>query len=435
MPQNEDPRKTAVRLLCRLEETSAYSNILLDEYLRRSKLDERDKSFCTALFYGTLERRYTLDMIIRAYSDKPSQKQSAEVRNILRTALYQIIYMDSVPDHAAVDEAVKLAAKERNPAAKGFVNALLRAYLRGERRVSDHADKADALAYEYSAPPQLVNKWLDEYGEKTARSLLSSSIGRPPVTAKVNTLKTTSAQLVELLADEGIRADINAYFDDCINIRGGSPEAAHAFEQGLFHVQDISSRICCSALDAKAGMTVLDICGAPGGKTFTIAELMDNKGRLLSFDLHKKRAGLIAAGAKRLGLDIVTAEENDGKVFCADIPQADAVLCDVPCSGLGVIRRKPEIKYRPLDGYSRLPEAQYKILECSSKYVKIGGVLVYSTCTLSRAENDETVDRFFAENPQFEPSPIAFTGSPRITILPSMYDSDGFFIAKAVRTR
>ncbi len=435
MSEKENPRKTAVKLLCRLEETGAYSNLLLDEHFKRSAMDARDKNFCAALFYGTLERRYTLDEIISVYSDKPNEKRSAVIQNILRTALYQIRYLNGVPDSAAVNEAVKLAAKERNPAAKGFVNALLRAYLRNDKSFGEYRDKARQLAFEYSAPPELVQKWLDEYGADSTRAILSSSLGSPPVTAKVNTLRIEPSKLVKKLKEEGCEARINKYFDDCLDIRVASPESTESFRSGLFHVQDISCRICCGALGAKPDMTVLDMCGSPGGKAFTIAEIMENSGRLLSFDLHKNRVRLIKSGAQRLGLDIITADENDAKLFNSSLPPADAVLCDVPCSGLGVIRRKPEIKYKGLEEFARLPQIQYEILDCSARYVKAGGTLVYSTCTLSRAENDEVMDKFFALHPEFSPAKIAFVNSERASITPDMFDSDGFFIAKAVRTR
>lgn len=434
----ENARKTAVKLLCRIDGSSSYSNILLDEHFSRSQLDAQGKKFCAALFYGTLERRLTLDEIIKSYSAKPADKLNPEVRNILRTALYQILYMNSVPESAAVNEAVKLAAKNRNPAVKGYVNGLLRAFLRADKKLPQQKDPLEKLAFEYSCPLPLVKKWAQEYGRQTAEQMLATSLGRPPVTAMVNTTLTTPEALCEELRAEGFGAEVNAHFADCVNIAGASPESAEAFKKGLFHVQDISSRICCGALGAQAGETVLDLCAAPGGKSFTIAELMGGRGELMAFDLHKNRVRLIAGGAKRLGLGCITAAENDAKAFNESLPMADRVLCDVPCSGLGVIRRKPEIKYKDLAEFDRLPEVQYKILETSAGYVKQGGVLQYSTCTLSRAENDEVADRFLRGHPEFEPAPLGeaakqFGGECRLTVLPSYFDSDGFFIAKFVR--
>ncbi len=436
----ENPRRTAVKLLCRIESGNAFSNILLDEHFKRSRMDALDKKFCTALFYGTLERRLTLDMVIAANSSKPADKLSLEVRNILRTALYQLLYMDSVPESAAVNEAVKLASGGRNPAVKGYVNGLLRAFIRGGKVIPEPEGLAEKLSVVYSCPLPLVKKWIAELGEKNTESLLASSLGRPPVTVKVNTLRTTSGELVKALSDEGCTASVNRYFGDCLDLVGMAPESTKTYREGLFHVQDISSRLCCKAVDARPGMTVLDLCAAPGGKTFTIAEDMQNEGRVIACDLHENRVRLIKSAAQVKGLDIIETRVNDGKVFSLDMPEADRVLCDVPCSGFGVIRRKPEIKYKDLAEFDRLPEIQFDILETSSRYVKKGGILVYSTCTLSDAENRDNVLKFLSGHPEFEPAPLwndlgAFDGETVLSVLPSYFGSDGFFIAKFKRVQ
>lgn len=428
-------RKAAERLLTKLDENSAYSNILLDKELDKYKLDERDKHFATALFYGCIERRLTLDSIIDRRLVRRADKLSNEVRNILRCGIYQLLYMDSVPDHTAVDESVKLVNTKKNPALPGFVNGLLRGFVRDGKAIPEGGNDAEKLMYEYSCPMWLVDKWVDEYGITTAKEMLRSSVGRAPVTARVNTTKVTSDKLCEQLRSEGIDCEPASFPEGCIKILGGSPENTLAYKQGLFHVQDISSQLCCKALDPQAGMTVLDVCSAPGGKSFTIAELMENKGSLLAFDLHENRVRLIRSGAARLGLDIISAQPNDAKKLREDMPEADRVLCDVPCSGLGVIRRKPEIKYKSPEEFARLPDIQYDILSVSSGYVRQGGVLVYSTCTLSRAENDDVVDRFLSEHNDFAPAPIggAFGEEFKASITPGRFDSDGFFIAKLIR--
>ena len=435
----ENPRYTAVKLLGRIESGGAYSNILLDEHFAKSNMDKQDKSFCTALFYGTLERKLTLDAVIAEYSTAPSNKLSTDVRNILRTALYQLLYMNSVPDRAAVDEAVKLAYKSRNPAVKGYVNGLLRSFLRADKELPEPKGLAERLSLVYSCPLPLVKKWIDELGEKNTMVLLGSSLGRPPVTVRTNTTRIAPDALAKKLTEEGFKVSKNAHIQEALEIGGGAVEASACYKDGLMHVQDISCMLCCKALDVRPGMTVLDLCSAPGGKSFTLAEMMDNDGRLLAFDLHEKRARLVASGAERLGLSIIEASSNDAKVLNAKMPMADRVLCDVPCSGLGVIRRKPEIKYKDLTDFDKLPEIQYDILDVSSRYVKSGGLIVYSTCTLSDAENTQVVNKFLDKHTDFEPVPLwndvgKFDGEKMLSVLPSYFGSDGFFIAKMKRT-
>lgn len=430
-------RRFAVRLLTRMDKDSSYSNLLLDEALSRSQLGEQDKAFAAALFYGTLERSYTLDRIISSRLKNPKDKLSEEVRNILRTGLYQLLYMDSVPDSAAVDESVKLAKKARNPAAAGFVNAMLRGFIRDGKQLPEAKSETEALSLEYSCPVELTAKWLLEYGREVTEIMLAASLGQAPVTARANTLKAPLQDIIAQLQKDGFGVSAVPQIADCLKICGQGIERSRAYRLGLIHVQDISCQLCCLALGAQPGDTVLDICSAPGGKAFTAAEMMKNTGRILAFDLHENRARLIRKGAERLGLDCITAGVNNGKEFSDEMPLADRVLCDVPCSGLGVIRRKPEIKYKPLSDFDRLPQVQYEILSTSARYVKEGGVLVYSTCTLSKAENEGVAGRFLSVHPEFERGelPEILGGGFETTITPDRFDSDGFYIAVMRRMR
>ena len=430
-------RAFAVKLLTKMDKSSAYSNLLLDDALSRSAFDDREKRFVSALFYGTLERRYTLDAVITAHLRNPMDKLSGEVLSILRTGLYQLLYMDSVPDNAAVDESVKLAKHLRNPALAGFVNGLLRSFIREGKKLPEFKNHTEKLSVEFSSPLWLTEKWISEYGEKTALAMLSSSLGRAPVTVKANTLKMPLKEIIRQLEEDGFAVSAVDTVRDALEVSGGSIEKSRAYKAGLVHVQDISCMLCCEALAPQENDTVIDICSAPGGKAFTSAELMSNKGRILAFDLHKNRVSLIRNGAERLGLTIIEADVNDGKSFNPDFPLADKVLCDVPCSGLGVIRRKPEIKFKSPDEFVRLPEIQYDILSVSSRYVKTGGRIVYSTCTLSRAENDEVADRFLREHPDFTEGklPEVLGEGHKVTITPERFGSDGFFIAVFIRKR
>lgn len=431
-----DARLTAAKLLLKLESSGSYSNILLDGALSEQGLSERDKAFAAALFYGVTERRMTLDFIIGQNSRIPFSKLEKEAVTALRMGFYQLLYMPSVPESAAVNESVKLCRKLKAFGAEGFVNGMLRSFIRNGKKVNFIGlDDIKRLSLEYSCPEWIAAKWLREYGEENAIKAMEASLGAPPLYARVNTTKVSDDELVALLKNEGVKAERNPRLNGCVRLeKAGEIEQLEAFKAGLFHVQDVSSQLCCLTLRPIVNETVIDICAAPGGKTFTMAELMGNNGRLLSLDLYDGRVNLIAEGAKRLGLRIVEAKQNNAVKFSEELPQADRVLCDVPCSGLGVIRRKPEIKYKTEHEFDELPRLQRAILEVSSRYVKVGGTLVYSTCTLSRAENDEVAAAFAEEHPDFLPivQTIPYDGaenSPTRTFFPEKDGGDGFFTA------
>ena len=378
-----DPRLTVVKMLMKMESSEAYSNLLLDHAFNEAELSDRDKAFAAALFYGVLERRLTLDHVIRTNSKIAFEKLDKAAVQILRTGLYQLLYMPSVPESAAVNESVKMCKKLKCFSAQGFVNGMLRSFIRSGKKISYLGISPEKrLSVEYSCPEWLTEKFISEYGMDFAVRALKASVGKPPVYARVNVLRTTTDKVIAELAKQRIKAAPYPGLVNCIRLeKAGDIEKCAPFRQGLFHVQDISSQLCCLTLRPVVNETVLDVCAAPGGKSFTLAELMGNNGKLYSMDLHDMRVGLIEDGAARLGIKIITAMQNDASKFNGALPQADRVLCDVPCSGFGVIRRKPEIKYKPPEEFAGLPEIQYQILETSARYVKSGGTLVYSTCT------------------------------------------------------
>lgn len=430
-----DPRLTVVKMLMKMESSEAYSNLLLDHAFNEAELSDRDKAFAAALFYGVLERRLTLDHVIRTNSKIAFEKLDKAAVQILRTGLYQLLYMPSVPESAAVNESVKMCKKLKCFSAQGFVNGMLRSFIRSGKKISYLGISPEKrLSVEYSCPEWLTEKFISEYGMDFAVRALKASVGKPPVYARVNILRTTTDKVIAELAKHRIKAAPYPGLVNCIRLeKAGDIEKCAPFRQGLFHVQDISSQLCCLTLRPVVNETVLDVCAAPGGKSFTLAELMGNNGKLYSMDLHDMRVGLIEDGAARLGIKIITAMQNDASKFNGALPQADRVLCDVPCSGFGVIRRKPEIKYKPPEEFARLPEIQYQILETSARYVKSGGTLVYSTCTLSRAENDDVADRFAAAHPEFmpivQPVPLSAPGDYKRTYCPDENGGDGFFTA------
>lgn len=437
----QNSRKFTRDLLTAFFENSSYSNILLDNALDKSKLSAQDKKFAANLFYGVIERKITLDAIINKYSKRPAEKLSNDVLQTLRMAVYQILFMDSVPDRAAVFESVKLEKCGKNPAISGYVNGVLRAFLRDGKKIPVLEDKISNLSVKYSCPQWLIEKWIGEYGEDMTLEMLKSSVGAPPVTARLNVLKMPADEIINDITESGVEVKLRSETENCAqlyNVRDIS--RLDVYKKGMFHIQDISSQICCEILDPKPDETVLDVCSAPGGKAFTIAEIMDNQGKVIACDLYEKRVKLITDGAKRLGIDIIEAKVNDATAFSDKIEMADKVLCDVPCSGLGVIRRKPEIKYKNPKDFDGLKDIQRKILDVSSGYLKKGGVLVYSTCTLSRAENDEVIDWFLESHTEFEKGSIKGfsnikSGDYKVTITPNMFNSDGFFIAKLIKKR
>lgn len=436
-----DARLTAAKLLMRMETGSSFSNILLDSALSASDLSERDRAFAAALFYGVMERQITLDYIIGKNSNLPFAKLDRNAVAVLRMGIYQILYMPSVPESAAVNESVKLCKKLKLFHAVGFVNGLLRNFIRNGKQISyEGLSEKERLSVEFSCPERLTEKWLAEYGAENTRKILDASIGAPPVYARVNTTKVSESELVEALKKEGVKAEAFPGLSGCIRLeKTGDIEKLKAFSDGLFHIQDVSSQLCCHTLRPIINETVLDICAAPGGKSFTMAELMGNSGRVISMDLYEQRVGLIDEGAKRLNLRIVEPRVNNAVAFCEELPPADRVLCDVPCSCLGTIRRKPEIKYKEED-VSELPRLQRAILEVSARYVKVGGTLVYSTCTLSKAENEGVAEEFARSHDDFSPivQPLPYHGtvnSPMRTFFPEKDGGDGFFTASFRRIK
>lgn len=435
-------RYAVYELLMKMEK-GAYSNIALDSVLSSESFSPENRRFVSRLFYGVTERKLTLDYIISEYSKKPPEKLDREVLTVLRMGLYQLLFCDSVPDSAAVNESVKIIKQAGKTGASGFVNGILRSFIRGGCKYELPEDNISALSVRYSCSKEIVRLLLEGCGEENTVSLLETSFLPGDMTARVNTLKISAEKLREMISECGGEAEICGFEPlrdfalDIISMKG-ELSSSDLYKRGLFHIQDISSQICCLAVAPKENDTVIDVCAAPGGKSFTMAEMMNGKGKIISCELHKNRAALIEKGAERLGIENISASVNDGKVFNPGFPRADAVLCDVPCSGLGVMRGKPEIKYKDPDDFKGLPRIQYDILQTSSRYVRSGGTLVYSTCTVNPAENEGVTERFLADNPDFYGVPFLEEygepfGKHSVTVFPKHFGSDGFYICKMMR--
>lgn len=418
-----NPRKLAVNALLRVEKDKAYSNITLNSVFRDSDVTSQEKAFATKLFYGVLDRKITLDYFLNKVMKKPIEKASDFTACVLRTGLYQIIYMDSVPQFSAVDEAVKLVKRSKESRNSGFVNAVLRNAIRNGFELPK-GETAQELSIIYSCPIWIINEFVKDYGFEEARSILEESLKSAPLNIRVNNTKISADNLIKEFESLDIMAQ-KGNVDNCLVIGGTDIENNELYKKGYFHVQDEASQRVCGILSPKKGDRVLDICAAPGGKTFTMAQIMENEGEIISCDLYESRTRLIKNGAERLHLDIVKAKVNDATVF-ADFGEFDCVLCDVPCSGLGIIRRKPDIKYKKTEDFSLLEEIQEKILSNTARYVKKGGKLLYSTCTLRKAENEEIIKKFLDGNKEFK-------AEYQHTFIPHRDETDGFYCALLVR--
>ena len=421
-------RKLVVAELIKFDENSEYSNLSLNSMIDLHKLSNLDAGFVTMLFYGVIERKITLDYYISKLSSKPIDKLSKLVLNTIRVALYQIVYMDKVPDSAAVNEAVKIIKKSKEQYASGFVNAILRSYLR-EKPLLPNENTTYGLSVKYSCPEWYIKELSQYIGKNETINFLEDSLNSPPIYIRCNTDLISEEDLIKSLSNEGIKAEKTNVVGAIKVNKLNSLKNDDLFLKGYYHIEDLASQIFLNAVGFKTGDEVLDLCAAPGGKTCTISELLENNGRIVSCDLHKHRVELIKSNAERIKSSIIEPLNNDALVFNKDLGVFDKVLCDVPCSGYGVIRRKPEIKYKqPLD-LTNLPDLQYNILNTAKNYVKPQGKLIYSTCTLRYDENEAVVEKFLENNKNFKKVKSVVMGEENCChkLTPSKHFSDGFF--------
>lgn len=435
-------RQIAFEALLKVHKDGAYSNLVVDSMLKDNpELDERDKSFICNIVYGTLDRLILIDYNLGLYLNQPVKKLKPELHTVLRMGTYQLLFMDKVPSRAAVNESVNLAKVNKSNFAASMVNAVLRRISDNGLRLPECADNdPEYLAIKYSCPQWLISLWIDAYGYDNAVSLAEKALEAPPLVIRCNTTKISTDELIQKLAEEGVAAEKTDVSPDALIINSsGAVDELEAYKSGLFHAQDLASQICCKAVDAKPGDTVFDLCSAPGGKAFTIAQMMENTGVVRAFDIYQSRVELIKNGALRLGLTNVFSYLSDASIFNENYGFADKVLCDVPCSGLGIIRRKPEIRFKKSEDIDNLPDLQYRILCNATRYLKEGGRLIYSTCTLNPKENSEVCDRFLIEHPEFSavdvlPSLPRYGNEKKyLTLMPHIHSTDGFFVAVFIK--
>ena len=414
-----DVRQTAWQILNQCDLAGQFSNLALDTAIRRGEFSSSDRGLLTALVYGTIERRMTLDHWIGALSSRPLDEIDEKIKNLIRLGLYQLAYLNRVPDHAAVHETVALADRRT----RGFVNALLRAFLRAEKRIPLPTDPIERLAVEYSFSPAICRLFVETFGQEETGSMLAAFGSQPPLTLRVNTLRVTREALIERLHRAGFSATPTREARTGILLESAPVASLPGFAEGDFFVQDEASQLCVEALEAQPGMTLIDVCACPGSKSFGAAIEMQDEGRLLSCDLHANKLSLVRTGAERLGISITDVYARDARVLEPSwIESADRVLCDVPCSGFGVFAKKPELRYKnPLQSEA-LPDIQLAITETACQYVRVGGRLVYATCTLLPRENGENVRRFLERHGEF-------SLLRERTLRPDVDGTDGFYFA------
>ena len=440
-------RNLAVRILNEVNEEGAYANVALARNLRKAQLSGVDRRFLTELSYGAIKATGTLDWMIRRYANRPVRKMAPMIRNILRLGFYQIFFLDKVPASAACNESVELAKKYGHPGTVKFVNAVLRSAVREPNRCAFPHGKGHAteeLALRAFHPQWIVKRWVKSLGYDAAATLCAFDNHDAVLSLRTNTLKTTRDALLSRLHEEHAEAIASEWAPEGILCTShGALDAMSSLSEGFFQVQDESSMQVAHVVDPQPGEFVIDCCSAPGGKTTHLAALMKNRGRIVAGDVYEHKLERIEENAKRLGITIIDTELLDARDVGQRFPQqADRVLVDAPCSGLGVLRRKPDARWKKREeDIRKLPQLQLDILTSAANAVRPGGVLVYSTCTIERAENEEVVDAFLATHPAFtlEETGGFLPTKPRkgktVQLYPHLDGTDGFFIARMKRHR
>ena len=436
-----DAREVAMLTLNACQRQGGWSDGELKKQLSAAGLDHRDAALATQLCFGVLQNQMLLDFYLSKFSNIPLKRMEGKVLQILRLGAYQMLFLTKIPHSAAVNRAVAMTKLHcKNPRAAGMVNGILRSLERNRDNlpVIPQQDPVMYLSTLYSHPEWMVKEFLLTLGEQETPQLLAADNSQPPMTGMVNRCRTTTQELLAQLETEQAQVQPHPWLEDCVILtKTGNLERLQAFQEGLFYIQDPASRCAILAAAAEPGMRVLDCCAAPGGKSFAAAIVMKNQGEIISCDLHPHKKRLIQAGAERLGLTIIHPQTADGKVYREEWAEAfDLVIVDAPCSGLGVIRKKPDIRYKDPEPLAELPQIQRSILNNAARYVRPGGILLYSTCTLLYRENEEVVQSFLSDHIDYKlesftlPGPLGEITAGMVTLWPHRHGTDGFFISK-----
>lgn len=434
-------RETALSVLAACRQNGAWVDGALKAALKKDALDARDAALASRIAYGVMQNRLWLDYRLSKNLKQRPEKLDPLLLDILRIGAYQVLKMDKIPPSAAINEAVNMAKHHRFAWAGGLVNAVLRNALRQKDEPDRFSDAMDELSVRTSHPKALCERMVSLLGREEAAQFLSLNNESVPMSVQTNPLKTTAQELKAVLEGEGVEVSEHAFLEGCFELSStGNLENLRAFQDGLFTVQDAAAKLAAMAACPKAGERVIDTCAAPGGKSIAMAMAMGNEGSILSCDVEEHKLALIEKNAERLGISIIQTRFADARVKDNNLTEsADLVFCDVPCSGLGIIRKKPDIRYKDLSELAALPQIQRDILETASSYVKRGGTLIYSTCTVLPEENEAVTDDFLARHHDFTyetftlPAPLG-TVEGHITLWPQRHGMDGFYICRMKRS-
>ncbi len=442
MSKKKNVRDTALQLLETVEKNQAYSNLLLNNAIEKNEINPIDVGLLTELVYGTLQRKMTLDFYLKPFIEK-NKKLQTWVVNLLRMTVYQMVYLDKIPDRAAIFEAVEISKRRGHKGIASLVNGVLRSIQRnGLPSLDSISDPAERISIETSHPIWLVRRWVDQFGIEKTKEMCEVNLTAPLQTGRVNLTRISREECLELLAEEGFDVEPSPILPEAIKCLRGNLASSKAFKYGLLTIQDESSMLVAHALGIEEEEVILDACAAPGGKSSHIAEKLGNSGKVISLDLHEHKVKLISQNAERLGLENIEAQKMDSREAAQrfEHESIDRVLLDAPCSGLGVMRRKPDMKYTKKEqDLSQLKSIQLSLLESVAPLLKDGGTLVYSTCTVDREENQEVIEIFLREHPEFSGDQTLAERMPEairplingfdVQILPQDFGSDGFYIA------
>ena len=439
---NQSARATALRVLVSCRNNGAWADAALKAQISRDGLSGPDAALCSRIVYGVMQNRMLLDFYIGAYCTQKPDHLQPPLLEILRIGAYQIIYLDKIPDSAAVNTSVELAKLAKRWQASGLVNAVLRKLSQNKKALPPVPERDDVqrLSIQYSHPKWFVKRLVSLLGREEAERFLACDNQIAPITVQVNPLKTTLEALTEELQQAGISAQPHSWVPDCLELSGtGDLAALPSFREGKFLVQDPAARLVSLIAGIRPGQKVLDVCAAPGGKSLSAAFAMAGNGSIVACDLHENKLKRIQESADRLGVNIITTQAADGRVFRPEWEASfDTVLVDAPCSGLGIIRKKPDTRYKKADDLFTLPVVQAAILDNAARYVRPGGTLVYSTCTILPEENEQVTEAFLAEHADFGLEPFELPlpvgkSDGSLTLWPQRHDTDGFYICRMTR--